>query len=57
MGELEATGLDKRRIVIGHLDMGTGTWTTVEKLGSDPSSNFVSATIVETGFYMVWEAR
>ena len=55
--DIEATGLDKSRFVIGHLDMSTGIWTPVAKLGSDPSSNFVSATIIETGFYMVWEAR
>lgn len=55
--DLEATGLDENRFVIGHLDVPTGTWTPVEKLGRDPANNFISATIVQTGFYMVWEAR
>jgi hypothetical protein len=55
--DLDATGLDKSRFVIGHLDRMTNTWTPVEKLGNDPSSNYTSATIIQTGFYMVWEAR
>ena len=55
--DIEATGLDKSRFVIGHLDMASGTWTPVEKRGNDPASNFTSATIIDTGFYMVWEAR
>ena len=55
--DLEATGLDESRFVIGRLNMATGTWTPVEKLGNDPSSNYTSATIIQTGFYMVWEAR
>jgi hypothetical protein len=55
--DIEATGLDESRFVIGHLDRATGTWNPVQKRGNDPSSNFVSATIIDTGFYMVWESR
>ncbi|MCC7370906.1 MAG: hypothetical protein IT306_21005 [Chloroflexi bacterium] len=55
--DLEATGLDESRFVIGRLDVPSGVWTPVEKRGNDPSSNFVSATISQTGFYMVWELR
>ena len=54
---IEATGLDESRFVIGHLDRATNTWAPVEKRANDPSSNYTSATIIETGFYMVWEAR
>ena len=55
--EAEAIGLDKSRFVIGHLDQATGTWIPVEKRANDPGSNYVSATIVETGLYMVWQTR
>jgi hypothetical protein len=55
--DIEATGLDESRFVIGHLDVPTGTWTPVEKRANDPASNVTSATIIQTGFYMVWEAR
>ena len=55
--DLEATGLDEERFVIGRLDIPTGTWRPMEKRGNDPSSNYTSATISEPGFYMVWEAR
>ena len=55
--DIEATGLDESRFVIGHLDVPTGTWTPVEKRANDPSQNVTTATILDTGFYMVWEAR
>jgi hypothetical protein len=55
--DIEATGLDESRFVIGHLDVPTGTWTPVEKRANDPASNVTTATIIQTGFYMVWEAR
>lgn len=54
--DIEATGLDESRFVIGHLDLATGTWSPVEKRANDPAGNFTSATIIDTGFYMVWEA-
>jgi len=54
---LEAAGLNKSRIVIGRLDPASNTWVTLEKLGNDPANNFTSATISQTGFYMVYEAR
>ena len=55
--DIEATGLDESRFVIGHLDVGTGTWTPVDKRANDPGNNITTATIIDTGFYMVWEAR
>jgi hypothetical protein len=55
--EIEATGLDESRFVIGRLDLTTGVWSPIEKRANDPSSNYVSATIIDTGFYMVWEQR
>ena len=38
----------------GHAD---GTWYAVEKRANDPANNVDTATISETGFYMVWEER
>jgi hypothetical protein len=55
--DIEATGLDESRFVIGRLDTPTRTWQPIEKRANDPSSNVTTATIIDTGFYMVWEAR
>ena len=55
--DIEATGLDESRFVIGRLDLATGTWSPLEKRANDPASNYTTATISQTGFYMVWEAR
>jgi hypothetical protein len=55
--ELEATGLDESKFVIGHLNMQEGKWYPVEKRANDAASNVVTATISETGFYMVWKQR
>jgi hypothetical protein len=55
--DIEATGLDESRFVIGRLDLPSGVWRPMEKLGHDPANNVVAATIIETGFYMVWERR
>jgi hypothetical protein len=55
--DIEATGLDESRFVIGRLDMASGTWVPLERGANDPAANVVTATIVETGYYMVWEAR
>ncbi len=55
--DVEATGLDEARFVIGRLDTATRTWRPVEKRANDPANNTTTATIIDTGFYMVWEAR
>jgi hypothetical protein len=55
--DVEATSLDESRFVIGRLDMASGTWVPLERRANDPVANVVSATVVETGYYMVWEAR
>ena len=55
--DIEAIGLDESRFVIGRLDMASGTWVPLERRANDPAANIVTATVVETGYYMVWEAR
>lgn len=55
--DLEATGLDEARFVIGRLDIPSATWHPVEKRANDPSANYTSATISQPGYYMVWETR
>jgi hypothetical protein len=55
--DIEATGLDESRFVIGRLDMTAGVWRPLEKRANDTANNAVTATISETGFYMVWEQR
>jgi hypothetical protein len=54
---LEATALNEERFVIGRLNMADGKWYPVEKRANDPGNNVTTATISETGFYMVWEER
>ena len=55
--DIEVEGLDENRLVIGRLDMTTATWVPLEQRANDPAANVVAATITETGYYMVWEAR
>ena len=55
--DLEVVGLDEGRLAIGRLDMDTAMWIPVEKQANDPPANYVSATIIQTGYYMVWQAR
>jgi hypothetical protein len=55
--DFEAIGLDESRFVIGRLDVASGTWAPVEKRATDPAANLTSATIIQTGRYMVWETR
>jgi hypothetical protein len=55
--DLDAIGLDENRFAISRLDLNNTTWVPVEKQANDPPANYVSATIIDTGFYMVWEAR
>ncbi len=50
-------GRDTSRFVIGRLDMNTATWVPVEKQANDPPASYISATITQTGYYMVWESR
>jgi hypothetical protein len=55
--DLEATGLNEQRFVIGHLNVPEGTWYPLDKRANDANNNVTTATISETGFYMVWEER
>jgi hypothetical protein len=55
--DAEVAGLEASRFVFGRLDMDTATWVPVEKQANDPPANYISATIIQTGYYMVWEAR
>lgn len=55
--DLEATGLNEQRFVIGRLSIPEAKWYPLEKRANDPANNVTTATISETGFYMVWEER
>jgi hypothetical protein len=55
--DLEATGLNEQRFVIGRLNIPEGKWYPLEKRANDTANNVTTATISETGFYMVWEER
>ena len=53
----EAAGAEEGRFVIGRLDLASAAWIPVERRATDPAANVTSATITQTGYYMVWEAR
>ena len=55
--DLEATGLNEQRFVIGRLNIPEAKWYPLEKRANDTANNVTTATISETGFYMVWEER
>jgi len=55
--DVEAIGLDETRFVIGKLDLSTGVWSPVERRANDPANNVTTASIGQTGFYAVYEAR
>jgi hypothetical protein len=51
----EATGLDKRRLALARLDPSTGQWQTAPKPAADPANNYVAATIVELGTFIIYQ--
>jgi len=51
----ESSGLDKNRLVLARLNTTTGQWETAPKLAVDPSNNYVSATIVDLGTYVIYQ--
>jgi hypothetical protein len=55
--DVEATGPDEGRFVIGRLNTTTAAWVSLGQRANDPAANVIAATIIETVFYMVWEAR
>lgn len=53
--DLDATGLTETKFVIAHLDPVDNTWKQELKQAADPVNNFVSATIVNTGYFVVYQ--
>jgi hypothetical protein len=53
----EAAGMNEDSFVIGRLDLASRIWIPTEKQATDPAGNYVSATILATGYYMVWVPR
>lgn len=55
--DVEVIGLDENRLVLGSLNMTTATWEPLDQPANDPTANVVAATITDSGYFMVWEAR
>jgi hypothetical protein len=53
--DVDVTGLTESKFVIGHLDSVDNTWKQELKQAADPNANFVSATIVNTGYFVVYQ--
>jgi hypothetical protein len=51
----EATGLNEAGFAIAVLDPATRQWRPLAKQANDPANNFVSATITETGTFVVYQ--
>lgn len=53
--DAEATGLDKGRLALARLDPSTGQWQTAPKPAADPAKNYVSATVVDLGSFIIYQ--
>jgi hypothetical protein len=51
----EATGLSEAGFAVAVLDPATRQWRPLAKQANDPANNFVSATITETGTFVVYQ--
>jgi hypothetical protein len=51
----EATGLDKSRLALARLDPSTGQWQTAPKPAADPANNYVAATVVDLGTFIIYQ--
>jgi hypothetical protein len=51
----DSAGLDKSRLVLARLNPATGWWEPAPKAAGDPKSNYVSATIVDLGTFVIYQ--
>ena len=51
----EAASLDKSRLVLARLNTATGQWEPAPKAAADPANNYVSATIIDLGTFVIYQ--
>jgi hypothetical protein len=52
--DIDVTGLDDTPITLGRLDPVSATWNTAPKIVTDPITNYVAASVMDTGVYAVY---
>ena len=52
--DTDVTGLDDTLITLGRLDTFDSTWKTAPKLLTDPMTNYLAASVMDTGVYAVY---
>jgi hypothetical protein len=51
----ESSGLDKNRLVLARLNAATGQWEPAPKVAVDPKNNYVAATIIDLGTFIIYQ--
>ncbi|MFN8526120.1 MAG: hypothetical protein U0821_23710 [Chloroflexota bacterium] len=51
----DAGGLNEANFKVARLDQQDNKWNDVDKQAPDPGANYVSATITEMGFYVIYQ--
>jgi len=54
-GDSDVAGLNESNFTIARLDTSANQWRAAQKQANDPANNFVSATITEMGYYVVYQ--
>ncbi|MCC6178962.1 MAG: hypothetical protein IT305_26945 [Chloroflexi bacterium] len=53
--DADVAGLNESNLTISHLNATANQWQPVAKQAGDPSSNYISATIQDGGYYTVYQ--
>jgi hypothetical protein len=53
--DADASGLNEANFTLARLDTTANQWRPAQKQADDPAGNFVSATITEMGYYVVYQ--
>jgi hypothetical protein len=51
----DVAGLNESSFTLAHLDTSANQWHAAQKQANDPPNNFVSATITDMGYYVVYQ--
>jgi len=51
----DAAGLNEATFTLARLDTGANRWGPSMKQANDPPANYVSATITEMGYYVLYQ--
>jgi hypothetical protein len=53
--DADAAGRNESNFTLARLDTGANQWRNAQKQANDPPANFVSATITEMGYYVLYQ--